>query len=444
MADTSNLSNYLKDVADAIRAKKGTEDAIPAANFDTEIASITTSENLDDVLQEQTELINELEEILKTKSKTSATINVFMQETEPDIKNGIWIQDASNMIDSINISTLNGDNYTDITWDTSSQTITQYVYMSCFLLLNDDLYLLGGGNNANKFSKINLSTGEETVFEDLSFEVNDCGFCTVGSDIYLFGGKNTQNRAIKYNVLTKEMTSLTDIPYNSVDSFCAYYDGNIYIFGGSGDYTAAYKYSISENTYTQLTDITRGYNSNVSGCVYGNKVYLFGNGYNASRENCHKLTIYDLSNNTSQSITMPDYLAASACVNIGEFIYIIGNSFNIGTSPNLICYVYNITKNEFTKLDNLPKDTYYGIACCYKNKIYVGMTTSLYTGTLNLLDYEGANKCNIIAGSMYKTKLLDNLSILLNDVVYMNNQSVILNTLPTYYGDGTQWIKIKN
>ena len=42
MADTSNLSNYLKDVADAIRAKKGTEDTIPAANFDTEIASIET------------------------------------------------------------------------------------------------------------------------------------------------------------------------------------------------------------------------------------------------------------------------------------------------------------------------------------------------------------------------------------------------------------------
>ena len=42
MADISNLSNYLKDVADAIRAKKGTEDTIPAANFDTEIASIET------------------------------------------------------------------------------------------------------------------------------------------------------------------------------------------------------------------------------------------------------------------------------------------------------------------------------------------------------------------------------------------------------------------
>ena len=41
MADTSNLSSYLKDVADAIREKKGTQEQIPAANFDTEIRSIS-------------------------------------------------------------------------------------------------------------------------------------------------------------------------------------------------------------------------------------------------------------------------------------------------------------------------------------------------------------------------------------------------------------------
>lgn len=40
MADTSNLSNFLEDVADAIRIKKETTEKIPAANFDTEILSI--------------------------------------------------------------------------------------------------------------------------------------------------------------------------------------------------------------------------------------------------------------------------------------------------------------------------------------------------------------------------------------------------------------------
>lgn len=40
MADTSNLSNFLEDVANAIRVKKETTEKIPAEQFDTEILSI--------------------------------------------------------------------------------------------------------------------------------------------------------------------------------------------------------------------------------------------------------------------------------------------------------------------------------------------------------------------------------------------------------------------
>ena len=40
MADTSNLTNFLGDIADAIRTKKGTTTQIPAENFDQEILSI--------------------------------------------------------------------------------------------------------------------------------------------------------------------------------------------------------------------------------------------------------------------------------------------------------------------------------------------------------------------------------------------------------------------
>ena len=42
MARTNTLGNFLTDVADAIREKKGTTGTIPASNFDTEIASIET------------------------------------------------------------------------------------------------------------------------------------------------------------------------------------------------------------------------------------------------------------------------------------------------------------------------------------------------------------------------------------------------------------------
>ena len=43
MARTDTLGNFLIDVADAIRNKKGTTDTIVASNFDTEIESIETS-----------------------------------------------------------------------------------------------------------------------------------------------------------------------------------------------------------------------------------------------------------------------------------------------------------------------------------------------------------------------------------------------------------------
>ena len=40
MARTDNLTNYLTDVADAIREKKGTTDVIPANTFDEEIKNL--------------------------------------------------------------------------------------------------------------------------------------------------------------------------------------------------------------------------------------------------------------------------------------------------------------------------------------------------------------------------------------------------------------------
>lgn len=48
MADTSNLSQFLTDVAGAIKEKTGKTDKIPAANFDTEIKAIETGVDTSD------------------------------------------------------------------------------------------------------------------------------------------------------------------------------------------------------------------------------------------------------------------------------------------------------------------------------------------------------------------------------------------------------------
>lgn len=67
MADTSNLSQFLGDVADAIRTKKGTTDPIPAANFDTEIESIPTGSVAEKIVVEANQIIEE-ETVIKIES----------------------------------------------------------------------------------------------------------------------------------------------------------------------------------------------------------------------------------------------------------------------------------------------------------------------------------------------------------------------------------------
>lgn len=47
MARIDNLTNFLTDVADAIRGKKGTTGAIQASSFDTEIESISSGIGMD-------------------------------------------------------------------------------------------------------------------------------------------------------------------------------------------------------------------------------------------------------------------------------------------------------------------------------------------------------------------------------------------------------------
>ena len=53
MARTNTLGNFLTDVADAIRKKKGTTDTILASNFDTEIASIESGVDINEYLSDK-------------------------------------------------------------------------------------------------------------------------------------------------------------------------------------------------------------------------------------------------------------------------------------------------------------------------------------------------------------------------------------------------------
>lgn len=87
MADISNLSDFLTDIADAIRAKKETIEEIPAENFDKEILAIDTLKGQEKKIYPSTEAQTILPDDgynALTKVVVEAVTNIIDKNILPD------------------------------------------------------------------------------------------------------------------------------------------------------------------------------------------------------------------------------------------------------------------------------------------------------------------------------------------------------------------------
>lgn len=90
MADTSNLTQFLTDVAGAIKEKTGKTDKIPAANFDTEILSIKTGGNVklfetqETMQADTTAKEGDLATVYRSEVKNATSDSKFQVATFPD------------------------------------------------------------------------------------------------------------------------------------------------------------------------------------------------------------------------------------------------------------------------------------------------------------------------------------------------------------------------
>ena len=436
------------------------------------INNITTSEDLEAELSAQETVIQQMKTALENKTAGGKVkLNIYTQTTEPTNKNGLWLQ-TNHSYEKI---VFDENVYYGDEWQSSVSTprVPYNARYNSSVSIGNDVYVFGGatninaGNETNSLTayKYNILTDTWTQLTDIPYYFFFGGTVAIGTDIYIFGSHNSSysKRAYKYDTLTDTYTRLTDIPFNYTDMPVTSIGTDIYLFGGGGWNVAytAYKYDTLTDTYTKLSNIPYEFYYTSYEAV-NTDIYLFG-GYGGNK----KAYKYDtLTDTYTQLSDIPYQFSGGSTMTIGTDIYLFG-----GNGGNKTIYKYNVLTDTYTKQSNAPHDINAGSGarsvCNVNGDIYV---VSYYesgdnTGTgidiyhFNSKTYPNDNSLIIAQGRSgvgktynigYAVELipveeLDTpLLYGLVDAWFYTTQDGLITNIPTYYGDGTQWVKFKN
>lgn len=491
MARVNDLSNFLTDVASAIKEKKGDNTNIPAANFDTEILSLPSQgvyqskqmtintngnyeiipddgydaieslrlsveagEDLTDVLNTQDQKIAELEAALENKTAGKAKLNIFVQEDEPTIKKGLWLQADK--------PEPTGYVYKDVVF-TGGEWVPDGV-ITRLPTKYDRGWSATVGTNIYLFTfdygrtyKYDTLTNAYTTLRNVPYSAPGYGqgATVVGTDIYLLGtAYDDENTNYKYDTLTDTYTQLTNIPYKFSRASVAAVGTDIHLFGGANNHYYHYKYNTLTDTYTQLPSMPYQFGEGYAVTV-GTDVYLLGGSYTTNENENYR---YNTLTDTYTKLTnIPFKFVNGVAVNVGTYIYLLGSSSTTNENEN---YRYNIVTDTYEKLEDVPYQLYSSGIGHTNGRIYIfggeisGTNQNARAFVLESDTYEQDNLVVINQGKYgavgYDVELFSNTKSLtppvypVADAYYYTIEGGLDDTIPTYYGNGTEWIKFKN
>jgi len=388
-------------------------------------------------------------------------LNVYTGLTQPAKKEGVWIQ-TSQAITSIRSET---DIWLANSWTNSNYTdMPQALAYGEAVTVGSNIYYLGGTTSASALLstnyRYNTSNNTWSIMAPLPRVLAGHGAIAVGGKIYVFGGSRTNNSHSSpsnttycYNPETNTWTTLTNMPASLSGMGVAAIGDIVYIFGGRNNpnsYSNCYSYNTITDTWSNLSNFpTVEYE--IAMCAYGGIVYAFGGA------TTNQVRTYNPVTDTFSAITlMPTTLPACRAILVDSDVYIF-----TGTTYSL--YKYNIPSNTWTTLTGFP-DNRLSIAAARVNdlmyilggsinsryqssiKAFALTATSFPTGTVVLFrpreDYG-----NYTAELLTTSKLLgiNNTRLLTYfDDVFIRDSSTLRGDLPSYYGNGTSWVKFKN
>lgn len=209
MARTNNLTNFLTDVATAIKTKTGESAAIPASQFDTKIAGITTghldnteyaeaNDDLDDIL-EGTPYYTQLEFIQSTGSQY---INTEVT-AKSNISTKIIFEASNNGSDFQSVFGGDGGSsvgYRGLAFDINSQGKFNYNYYGA-AVVSPNSRIVRFGNKLifqNKYNIGVISSVENSISQSINSNTDTFDYNNV--DLYIFASSRDGNAICHSNL----------------------------------------------------------------------------------------------------------------------------------------------------------------------------------------------------------------------------------------------------
>ena len=235
------------------------------------------------------------------------------------------------------------------------------------------------------------------------------------------------NIIVQYDIKNKKIINIDDpkISYNTNNSttligrdYDTYY--NFYV-------DSLYKYSLPTPWICNKT-VYPGSSYDHTATLYNDKIYVMG-GYNGT--NLNTVYIYDISKNTWGSVAnLPDVLKEHTATLYNDKIYVIGG-YSSGSSNKV--YIYDISKNTWSFGANLPNYMNAHAATLYNDKIYVIGGHYSSTGTpLNTVYIYDITKNTWSNGNNMPTSRYQHTATLYEDKIYVIGGIGALNTLSIY------------
>lgn len=385
--------------------------------------------------------------------KGLVNLNIFTQQDEPEVKDGIWIK-TNNKYQQV-MANEKYFNYAEGVWSDTGDTLP---------------ITLGNGYNSNSVAyhgeiHIFVNTYHYKFDGQTWTKLKDTkgsswnSVCIYKDKIYM---QCTSNREIE--VWNEENDTWAAISPNFIRGCenMVVYNDELYVFTDStanGNSSNSKWYSWNGATWTERTGYIK---SSIGGfaVVWNGEIHLLGGNATPSQDRIYG---NDGSNVVTSKISLPFTFYGGCAVVYNNEIHILGGYHSTGGSTRMH---YKFDGNVWTQVSTIPAELWWGNVVVLNGDIHkLGGLADSQHGSENHYIFESLSKVyskNTVIinkgktnNGAYLTSIVDTTSIIsgdgsnnrfisgFDDCFYFSETGFDW-TATMYYGDGTKWIKFKN